>query len=104
MTTNAEASDLPLSIEVRVADQNTRQGTIVRTTWPSAAMTFVVRPNPPNPQHWPSENLCFVSVRITSSGSRRAYFYEELEVQLVHGSQTGDHSATHALAATLQPE
>ena len=103
MTTNAEASDLPLSIKVRVADQNTRKGMTLRTTWPSAAMSFVVRPNPPNPpnpQHWPSENLCFVSVRITSSGSRRAYFYEELEVQLVHGSQTGD----HVLGVTLQPE
>ena len=97
MTTNAEASDLPLSIEVHAVDQNTRQGTIVRTTWPSAAMTFVVRLNP---EHWPSENLCFVSVRITSSGSRRAYFYEELEVQLVHGSQTED----HVLGVTLQPE
>ena len=99
MTTNAEASDLPLSIEVRVADQNTRQGDIVRATSPSSAMTFFVRPNL---QQWPSENLlvCSVSVRITSSGSRRAYFYEELEVQLVHGSQTED----HVLGVILQPE
>ena len=102
MTTNAEASDLPLSIEVRVADQNTRQGDIVRATSPSSAMILFVRPNPGGPQQWPSENVlvCSVSVRITSSGSRRAYFYEELEVQLVHGSQTGD----HVLGVTLQPE
>ena len=44
--------------------------------------------------------VCSVAVHITSSGSRRAYFYEELEVQLVHGSQTED----HVLGVILQPE